>query len=206
MSPSAPHGAADATPAAANAPADTPALTRLLHSAQAGDTAAADAAYRLLYPELLKIARSRLRVHQAPTLLDTEALVHESFLRFVAGAPVALESRRHFYAYAAKAMRHIVVDFVRRAQAQRRGGDQEKLSLDSLLQDTPAPAAHEDIAALDEALQALQRLDPALAELVELRFYGGYTDAEIAAVLSTHERAVRRQWDKARAFLLLALR
>ena len=108
------------------APAD---LTVLLQRAHAGDAQSANEAYAALYPELLKIARARLRVHQAPTLLDTQALVHESFLRFVGGAAVALQSRKHFYAYAAKAMRHIVIDFVRRSQAERRDqaaqGDQE---------------------------------------------------------------------------------
>jgi RNA polymerase sigma factor (TIGR02999 family) len=178
-------------------------LTVLLQRAHAGDNHAANEAYAALYPELLKIARARLRVHQAPTLLDTQALVHESFLRFVGGAPVALQSRKHFYAYAAKAMRHIVIDFARRSLAQRRGGDLQQVTFDTAVFELQSQAA--PVLDLERALAALQAVDPPLAELVELRFYGGYTDAEAALALGVSERTVRRQWDKARAFLLLEL-
>lgn len=184
---------------------DEASLTLLLHQAQAGDKAAAEQAWRRLYPELRKIARARLRVHQAPTLLDTESLVHESFLRFVGGTPVVLDSRKHFYAYAAKAMRHIVIDFVRRAQAERRGGDLQRVSFDTAaLHALPQPDAT-PVLDLDRALATLEAVDPPLAALVELRYYGGYTDAEAAQALGISERTVRRQWDKARAFLLLEL-
>ena len=191
-------------------PPDALPLTLLLHQAHAGDAEAADQAYQALYPELLKIARARLRVNQAPTLLETRALVHESFLRFVRGSHVHLESRKHFYAYAAKAMRHIVVDFVRRSQAQRRGGELDRVTFDTdliheLPSHDPAHAGHTPVAELELALQALEVLDPRLAELVELRFYGGYTDAEAAQALGVSERTMRRQWDKARAFLLLQM-
>jgi RNA polymerase sigma factor (TIGR02999 family) len=181
------------------------ALTLLLQQAHAGDSQAANEAYAVLYPELLKIARSRLRVHQAPTLLDTQALVHESFLHFIAGAPVLLHSRKHFYAYAAKAMRHIVIDFVRRAQALRRGGALQQVTFDTAVFNA-APQPDQQQTAVDDverALVALEAVDPQLAELVELRFYGGYTDAEVAQALAISERTVRRHWDKARAFLLL---
>jgi RNA polymerase sigma factor (TIGR02999 family) len=180
-------------------------LTVLLQRAHAGDDHAANEAYAALYPELLKIARARLRVHQAPTLLDTQALVHESFLRFVGGAPVALQSRKHFYAYAAKAMRHIVIDFVRRSQAERRGGGLQQVTFDTAVLDAQPLAAAAPVLDLERALAALEAVDAALAEMVELRFYGGYTDAEAALALGVSERTVRRQWDKARAFLLLEL-
>jgi RNA polymerase sigma factor (TIGR02999 family) len=192
---------------------DAAPLTQLLQQAHAGDAGAADRAYALLYPELLKIARSRLRVQRAPTLLDTHALVHESFLRFVGGTPIQLQSRKHFYAYAAKAMRHIVIDFVRRAQTARRGGDQPPpLTLDTARSKELAdsgqaaqPLGLDGVAALEEALASLEAMDAGLAELVELRFYGGYTDIEVAAALGLSERSVRRQWDKARAFLALEM-
>jgi RNA polymerase sigma factor (TIGR02999 family) len=184
--------------------ADLP-LTLLLQEAHAGKPGAADAAYQVLYPELLKIARARLRVHQAPTLLDTRALVHESFLRFVGGAPVALASRKHFYAYAAKAMRHIVIDFVRRAQAERRGGDLQQVTFDTALIAALPQLEATPVLDLERALAALEAVDAPLAELVELRFYGGYTDAETAEALGVSERTVRRQWDKARAFLLVEM-
>jgi RNA polymerase sigma factor (TIGR02999 family) len=188
---------------------DAAPLTLLLQQAHAGDGGAADQAYAALYPELLKIAQARLRVHQAPTLLDTQALVHESFLRFVGGSLQVPQSRKHFYAYAAKAMRHIVIDFVRRAQAGKRGAGLQQVTFDTALLDAlpgaEAAPAHAPVADLERALSALEAVDPPLAELVELRFYGGYTDAEVALAMDISERTVRRLWDKARAFLLLEL-
>jgi len=184
---------------------EAPPLTLLLQQAHAGDAGAADQAYAALYPELLKIARARLRVHQAPTLLDTQALVHESFLRFVGGTPVQLQSRKHFYAYAAKAMRHIVIDFVRRSQAERRGGGLAQVTFDTALINAIPGDAATPVSDLERALAALEAVDGPLAELVELRFYGGYTDVEAAEALGVSERTVRRMWDKARAFLLMEM-
>ena len=188
---------------------DPASLTLLLQQAHAGDAQAADQAYTTLYPELLKIARARLRMHNVPTLLDTQALVHESFLRFVSSGPVAIQNRKHFYAYAAKAMRHIVIDFLRRTHAQRHGGELQQVTFDTAVYGIAQPddagvraVLVEDV---ERALLALEALDPGLAELVELRFYGGYTDAEVAQALAISERTVRRHWDKARAFLVLQM-
>lgn len=180
-------------------------LTELLHLAHQGDEAAAQAAYGQIYPELLRIARSRLRGHQAPTLLDTEGLVHESVLRFLRGGLQPFDSRKHFYAYAAKAMRHIVIDFARRAGAERRGGDASTVTWNTALGEAlpgALPGTQPgDVLDLERALQALAAVDPQLAELTELRCFGGYTDAEAAEALGVGERTVRRLWDKARAFL-----
>ena len=195
----------DALDAAASPAPDSAPLTLLLQQAHGGDGDAANRASSALYPELLKIARARLRVHQAPTLLDTQALVHESFMRFVSGAQVQLQSRKHFYAYAAKAMRHIVIDFVRRAQAQRRGGELQQVTFDTAVFNATPQADATPVAELERALAALEAVDAALAELVELRFYGGYTDTEVGQALGISERSVRRQWDKARAFLLVEM-
>lgn len=186
------------------ADADLP-LTAWLADAHAGDAVAAERAWRVLYPELRRIAHARLRSQHTLTLLDTEALVHESFLRLVQAAPRHLASRKHFYAYAATAMRHIVVDFVRRRRAARRGGGQDTLPLDTAATEALAAGARPDLLAVDAALDALERLDPLLTTLVELRCFGGYTDAETAAALDISERTVRRHWNKARAFLLVQL-
>jgi RNA polymerase sigma factor (TIGR02999 family) len=187
---------------------DRPDLTEWLQAAQAGDAAAAQQAFKLLYPELQRIARSRLRGHQVPTLLDTESLVHESFLRFAQGAAVDFASRKHFYAWVAKAMRHVVVDFVRRRQAQQRGGDLERVTLcteaDQRLGSAQG-AQDLEVERLHEALERVAQLDPQLAELVELRFFGGYSEQESAALLGVSERTLRRQWQKARAALLVEL-
>ena len=178
-------------------------LTITLRAAHAGDREAADRAYAALYPELLKIARARLRVHQPNTLLDTEGLVHESFLRFVAADKLGIADRKHFFTYAAKTMRNIVIDFARRRQAERHGGAAERVTLDSrLLGDSAQDASVIDV---DRVLRELEAIDPTLAEVVEMRYFGGYTDAEIAAAMGIAERTVRRQWDKARAFILAQL-
>ncbi len=183
----------------------TPAgLTALLQAARDGDAAATEAAWPLIYPELRRIARARLRGPGAPSLA-TEELLHEGFLRLAAAPSAPLADRHHFYALAAKAMRHIVIDHLRRRQAQVRGGDWQALSWDTALAELAAPAAEERLLALDAALDALAALEPALAQVVELRFFGGYTEAETAEALGLGERTVRRQWAKARAFLLVQL-
>ena len=178
-------------------------LTVTLRAAHAGDRDAANRAYAALYPELLKIARARLRAHQPNTLLDTQALVHESFMRFVEADKIGIGERKHFFTYAAKTMRNIVIDFARRRQAERRGGAAERVTLDTHLlgegrQDT-------SVIDIDNALRELEALDPALAQVVEMRYFGGYTDAEIAAAMDIADRTVRRHWDKARAFILAQL-
>jgi RNA polymerase sigma factor (TIGR02999 family) len=178
-------------------------LTVTLRAAHAGDREAADRAYAALYPELLKIARARLRVHQPNTLLDTQALVHESFLRFVQADKLGIADRKHFFTYAAKTMRNIVIDFARRRQAVRHGGAAERVTLDSHLLGQGRQEA--SVIDVDNALGELEALDPALAQVVEMRYFGGYTDAEIAAAMDISDRTVRRHWDKARAFILAQL-
>ena len=178
-------------------------LTLTLRAAHAGDREAADRAYAVLYPELLKIARARLLAHQPNTLLDTVALVHESFMRFVTADKLGIEDRRHFFTYAAKTMRHIVIDFARRRQAERRGGGVEKVTLDSQL--LGSAGAEASVLDVDAALAQLEALDPALARVVEMRYFGGYTDVEIATAMEITDRTVRRHWDKARAFILTQL-
>ena len=134
---------------------------------------------------------------------DTQALVHESFMRFVTADKIGIDDRKHFFTYAAKTMRNIVIDFARRRQADRHGGAAERVTLDSRLlgqgqQDT-------SVIDVDNALRELEALDPALAQVVEMRYFGGYTDAEIATAMDIADRTVRRHWDKARAFILAQL-
>ena len=184
-------------PTHADAPTTSAAsLTQLLRAAHDGDRSAAERAYRVLYPELCKIARARLRGHQRGTLLDTEGLVLESYLHLVGVAGSEFDDRRHFYAYAAKVMRRIVIDFARRRQAARHGGELARVTLH-----TDAGGADDQSEAVldvERSLAALERLDPAIAQVVEMRFFGGYADAEIAEALGVTERTVRRYWDKAR--------
>ena len=178
-------------------------LTVSLRAAHAGDRDAANRAYSVLYPELVKIARARLRAHQANTLLNTEVLVHESFMRFIATDELCLADRRHFFAYAAKVMRNIVIDFARRRQAGRRGGGDLRVTLHTDLADTMRDET--SVLDVEGALLKLEALDPTLARVVEMRYFGGYSDPQIAVALEVTDRTVRRYWDKARAFMLTQL-
>lgn len=178
-------------------------LTVTLRAAHAGDREAANRAYAALYPELLKIARARLRRHQPNTLLDTQALVHESFMRFVAADKIGIDDRKHFFTYAAKTMRNIVIDFARRRQAERHGGAAERVTLDThLLGQGEQDASVIDV---DNALRELEALDPALAQVVEMRYFAGLTEPQVAHALGVSERTVRRDWEKARLLLARTL-
>jgi len=180
-------------------------ITTLLHAAGAGDRAAGDRAFALLYADLQRLARSRLRRSSELTLLDTTALVHESYLRLQGGGAAAFPDRHHFMAYAAKVMRAVVIDVVRARQAERRGGGAEVVTMDTGLIDSLT--AHDDeVLRVHEALDELATLEPRLAQVVELRYFGGLAEAEIAASLGVTERTVQRDWQKARLFLSMALR
>ena len=176
----------------------------LLASARAGDKEAAGAAYGLLYDELRRLARAKLRLHQSMTLLDTTSLVHESYLRLVGAEAVPVEDRHHFFAYAARVMRSVIVDFARARAAERRGGEAEHLVLDTLLSGQVA-APENDVLRVHEALEVLERADARLARIVEMRYFGGLSEAEIAEVLNVSDRTVRRDWEKARLLLKAAL-
>ena len=188
-------------------PSDAPPpITRLLMQAAAGDRAALDAVYAALYPDLKRVARARLRGQGRGDAMNTTTLVHESFMRLVGSRELRLQDRRHFFAYAAKTMRHIIIDSAREAQAERRGGGAEHVTLgDADAVQVAASASSDELIRVGEALQQLQALDPELAELVEMRYFGGYTEAEIAELLGVTDRTVRRRWDKARAWLFVAL-
>jgi RNA polymerase sigma factor (TIGR02999 family) len=179
-------------------------LTTLLAAARAGDRDASDRAFAIVYPDLRRLARARLRQHQTMTLLDTTSLVHESYLKFVGSAALAIEDRAHFFAYAARVMRSVIVDFARARQAERRGGGAEHVVLDTALSEQVA-APENDALRVHEALATLEQADPRLAQVVEMRYFGGLSEAEIAEALSTSERTVRRDWEKARLLLLAAM-
>ena len=132
--------------------------------------------------------------------MQTTALVHDSYLRLAAGPGIAFGDRLQFFAYSSRVLRSIVVDLVREQRAQRRGGDRDIVTLDTAAGDGVPPSV--DIETVNDALDALAKLDPALARLVEMRFFGGMTEEEIAAALQVSVRTVAREWHKARALLL----
>ena len=188
----------------ADAPPPDPQLTQLLVLARQGDEDAKGKVFGLLYQDLRRIARARLRQHQSMTLLDTTALLHESYLRLVGAKGLPVEDRRHFFTYAATVMRSVIVDFARARRASRRGGDAHHVVLDTLISDNVA-GPESDVLRVHEALEVLGQADPRSARIVELRYFGGLTDAEIAETLDISERTLRRAWEKARVMLAAAL-
>jgi len=181
-------------------------LTLLLRQAAEGDRHALNRVFALLYPDLRRIAHSRLHIQGGVAHLETTALVHESFLHLINQSELTLADRKHFFTYAAKTMRNIIIDFAREHLAQRRGGGREMLQLNTLVAGSvPATDGDASLIALNDALQALETVDPALARVVEMRYFAGYGEAEIAELTGLSERTVRRQWEKARAFLLATL-
>ena len=179
-------------------------LTSLLAAARKGDGLAASQAFSLLYDDLRRLARSRLRQHQSMTLLDTTSLVHESYLKFIGLESLPVEDRKHFFTYAATVMRSVIVDFARARQAERRGGDADHLVLDTELSEKLS-GPENDVLRVHEALNVLAQADPDLAQLVELRYFGGLTETEIAEMQGVSERTVRRNWGKAKLLLTAAL-
>lgn len=153
------------------------------------------AEFELIYQELHRLARARLALGGRNTVLDTTALVHEAFLKLQSSATPM--DRNHFLNYAARAMRSIVIDAIRRRQAEKHGGDRLRVTFD------PAVGFVEDsrVLAVHEALEGLERLDARLAQVVEMRYFAGFSEAEVAAALGLSERTVRRDWEKARLLL-----
>ena len=193
-------------PDAPGAAAASPQITLLLQRAAGGDRAALDAVYASLYPDLKRIARSRLRVQGRGDSVSTTMLVHESFVRLVGARDLRIEDRRHFFAYAAKTMRNIIIDSAREHLAERRGGGAEHVTLgDADALQVAGSGASDELMRVNEALHELEVVDAELAELVEMRYFGGYTEVEIAELQGVTERTVRRRWDKARAWLYVAL-
>jgi RNA polymerase sigma factor (TIGR02999 family) len=160
------------------------------------------AGYDAHYAELVRIARAELARHQRRGTLDTRALVHEAWLKLHATDPADFASRRHFYATAAKAMRHVVIDYARARQAQRRGGGCEPLTLERVA-DQPIALDQqiEQLVQLDSALDRLAQADPRLVQIIELRFFSGLEVREIAELLGVSEPTIKRGTRVAKAFL-----
>jgi len=179
---------------------DAVSLTQLIHRAAAGDADAADRLFAAMYDELRRLARARLRAGGRNTLLDTSSLVHESYLRFAAAGRLRLQDRVHFMRWAGRVMRSVIVDLARRRLADRRGGGMRPLTLTTSIA-SRVPARESEIVRVHEALDELAVHDKRMATIVEMRYFGGMTETEIAEAVGIHERTVRRDWEKARLFL-----
>ena len=180
-------------------------VTTLLAEIGAGRREALDALYGLLYGELRALAHSRMRRSGELTLLDTVGLVHESYLRLEKAGELRFDDRGQFMAYAARVMRSVVVDAVRRRRADRHGGGVEHVELDAGIADVAGGPDDHEVLRVHEALQELEAIDARLVRIVEMRYFAGMTETEIAEVLQVTERTVRRDWSQARLFLADAL-
>jgi RNA polymerase sigma factor (TIGR02999 family) len=180
-------------------------LTVLLGRVQAGDRAARDALFAAAYAELHRLARARLRDGGRDSVLDTTCLVHESYLRFVNSGELKAEDRRAFFAYASQVMRSVIVNSVRERLADKRGGAQRPLTLSTTLGMNVADG-EETVLRVHEALEDLEKAQPRLAQVAQMRYFGGYSEQEIAETLDVTERTVQRDWEKARLILAEALR
>jgi RNA polymerase sigma factor (TIGR02999 family) len=174
-------------------------LTELLGQLEAGVPRARDELFTAAYTELHRLARTRLRDGGRNTVLDTTCLVHETYLRFVSAGELRAEDRRAFFAYASQVMRSVIIDSARERIAQKRGGDWLPLTLSTQL--AVNVDDHETVLKVHEALEALERADPRLAQVAQMRYFGGYSEQEIAETLDIGERTVRRDWEKARLIL-----
>ena len=183
---------------------ETADITLWLGSARNGDRAALDQVLSTLYQELHTMARRQLSGQHGYTL-DATALVHESYLKLIgSNGNAKFDDRAHFFAYAASSMRSVVVDYARSRLARKRGGDLKRVA------DIPEEVEgnlrlDEDMLALNDALEKLAAADERLAQVVEMRYFAGLSELEIAALLKRSERSVRRDWQKARMFLLSAM-
>ena len=180
-------------------------ITQLIVRARSGERSALDELFQALYPDLRRIAHARLAPHVRDVLMDTTVLVHECYMKLVNARRLTVEDRVHFLSYAASAMRSIIVDLARAARAERRGGDVAHVSLDTEHADGVAQG-EDQIVEIDDALKELALLDERLVRVVEMRYFAGMSDAEIASALGITDRTVRRDWEKARLLLAAALR
>ena len=178
-------------------PVDAP-VTQLLARARNGDAQALGTAYSAVYDELKRAARAQLR--RMRDGFQTTARVHEAYLKLANGADLKAVDRNHLLALSARAMRQVLVDDARARKADKRGGGQDALTLTA--SSGGGDAAAVEVLALDELLASLHKLDERVAQIVELRYFGGYSEIEIAGMLGISDRTLRRDWRKARAFLL----
>ena len=180
-----------------------PSIGGLIDSAESGDATAADQLFTLLYQELHRIAERQLHQGGSELTLGTTTLLHEAYLNIAGREGLAFASRGQFLAYAARAMRGLMLDYARRRQAKKRGGEYQITSSDG--DDAGGEVRSEELEQLDTALHTLAAADPSLAQLVDLHFFGGFSLTELAALQGVSERTIQRNWRKARLLLHRAM-
>jgi RNA polymerase sigma-70 factor, ECF subfamily len=180
---------------------DSAQVTTLLHDWRQGNAAAGERFLGLVYDELRRLAARSLRQERRAHTLQPTALVHELYLRLFASEPITWQNRAHVFAVAAHTLRRILVDHARTQQAAKRGGPQLKVTLTGVQQELSSTQDH-DLLAVNEALDRLAQLAPRAVQVVELRFFGGLEEKEVAEVLGVAPITIKRDWRFARAWLL----
>jgi RNA polymerase sigma factor (TIGR02999 family) len=183
--------------------ADAQTVTQILRASRSGSRPAVDRLFALLYEELRRVAHHQLDAGGRGATLNTTALINEAYLRMVDQTRASWEDRAHFFAYASRTMRTVIVDYARRRGARKRGGGMGRLSFQE--RDLPVEDQAEMIVAVDDALTRLAKVSERLCRIVECRFFGGMSVDETAAALGVSDRTVRRDWIKAKAWLYAAL-
>lgn len=173
-----------------------------MQAAEGGSRPAADALFGALYAELRRVARHELARHGAPTTLSATTLLHKAYIEMAGREGTSFPDRNRFIGYAARVMRGLIIDHARNRQAQKRGGQFEITSLET---DVENGLDERKLDEISQALDELAKAEPALAEIVDLKFFCGFSFAEIAAMRDVSERTVQRQWEKARIYLHRAL-
>ena len=174
------------------------AIQSLITSAENGDSAAASALFTTLYGELHRLAKLELSRRGYGVTLSATTLLHEAYLSISSGEKTEFPDRGRFMAYASRVMRGLIIDYARERRALKRGGQFEITAIDADLADR---AVEKDLVQIGDALDELSTVEPALAQVVDLKFFCGFTFGEIAALGGTSERTVRRQWEQARLYL-----
>jgi RNA polymerase sigma factor (TIGR02999 family) len=176
-----------------------PGLSALVASAEKGDHAAADALFTVLYDELHRMARRELSRRGAGVTLSATTLLHEAYLDISGRDGAAFPDRNRFMAYACRVMRGLIIDYARRRQAQKRGGEFEITSIATEVPD--AVANVDELTRVSDGLNELEASEPRLARVVDLKFFCGFSFTEIASMMGVSDRTVQRDWEKARIFL-----
>lgn len=179
-------------------------IPELLVAVRDGSPGALDRLYAALYGDLRRLAHGRLRKQPAHSLLGTTVLVHESYLRLIRSGALPIEHRAQFLAYASRAMRSVIVDAIRERRADRRGDGAAHLTLDTSIP-IEVDLREDEILGVHAALERLNEVDERVAQVVEMRYFGGLNEAEVADALGVGVRTVARDWEKARLFLAEAL-
>jgi RNA polymerase sigma factor (TIGR02999 family) len=181
-----------------------PTISSLISAAESGDSAATDALFSTLYSELHRLAKREMARHGAPPSLSVTTLLHEAYLDMAARDGASFPDQARFMGYAARVMRGLIIDHARSRHAIKRGGEFEITSLDT--EGVENPADHKELLSISDALDQLAKVEPELAELVDLKFFCGFSFAEIAALQKLSERTAQRRWEKARIYLHRSIR